>query len=188
MSEVKLYISRNKKVLISLLVAFALAAVIGIIMALRAVDGEFERVPRVDAETGTGKVFFIGSLALAACYFLVLLAGVSKKTAFVSVIPFLLIGFMFGRYACALIGRYDVFGVVNLIFIYIPFFLISTLLLMVTAVCALSAPCSECSERSSLKPSFLKALKIFAVNIACNFVFVVIVGSICGGVIIVKLF
>ena len=168
-------------------VLFAIGIILGIILAYRAVDGAFERVPRVDAETGAGKVFFISILCLVGGYGVLLIAGINNKTVFLICVPFVTLGYFLGKYSCALIGRYEGFGVINFVVIYLPFFLITFVLMMIAAANILSAGCSDYCERSSLRPSFVRTLKILAINAGCSLVLFLIIGSITG-VIIVALF
>ena len=188
MSSLMTFFEKNKKVIISAAVLFAIGIVLGVILAFKAVDGEFERVPRCDVETGAGKVFFIAILCLAGGYGILLVSGVNNKTVFLACIPFVVIGFFFGRYSCALVGRFEGFGVINLLVVYLPFFLISFVLMMIAATNILSAGCTDCCEGSTLKPSFTRTLKIFGINVGCSLVIFLIFGSMTGGVIIVTLF
>lgn len=181
------FFDKNKKVIISTSVLFIIGIVIGIIYAYRAVDGQFERVARANVETGAAKVFFISLLAVMGGYVVILISGINNKTVFLICIPFLALGFVLGEYACALVCRFEGFGVLNLIIIYLPFFLITFVLMMIAAANVLSAGCADYCEGSSFKPSFIRALKIFGINCACSLVLFLIIGSITG-VIIVTLF
>lgn len=187
-SSLLTFFEKNKKVLISTLVLFVIGIIIGVILAYRAVDGSFERVPRIDIEVGSAKVFFISSLCLLGCYGIILVAGINNKTVFLICIPFVLLGYFCGKFACALVCRFEGFGIINLVIIYLPFFLITFVLMMLATASILSSSCSDRCEGSNLKPSFIRVLKIFGINIACGFVLFIIVGSIAGGVIIVTLF
>lgn len=188
LSTLKTFFDKNKKLAICACVLFALGIAVGIILAYRAVDGCFERVPRVDMETGAARVFFVAILGLVGCYALLLISGINNKTVIVAIIPFTLAGFLLGRYSCALIGRYEGFGVINLLLIYLPFFLITFVCMLLAAASILSESCMERCGTSELKPSFVCTLKILGINAACALVLFLIVGAIAGGVIIVKLF
>lgn len=186
-SSLLTFFDKNKKVIISTLVLFVIGIVLGIIFAYRAVDGNFERVPRVDVETGAAKVFFISLLCLVGGYGILLIAGINNKTVFLICIPFVTLGYFLGKYSCALICRFESFGVLNFIVIYLPFFLITFVLMMIATVNILSATCTDYCEKSSFRPSFIRTLKIFGINAGCSLVLFLIVGSITG-VIIVTLF
>ncbi len=187
LSSLRIYFDRHKKVIISAVALFALGIALGIIFAYRAVDGSFERVARCDVETGGAKVFFISVLAIAGCYGVLLIAGINNKTAFLICIPFVTLGYFCGKYACGLVGRYEGFGVINLVIIYLPFFVVSFVLMTIAAANIFSSSCSDYCESSSLRPSFVRTLKIFGINAACSLVFFLIIGSFTG-VIIVTLF
>lgn len=186
-SQLLSYLDRHKKVIISTAVLFVIGILIGIIYAYRTVDGSFERVARANVETGGAKVFFISLLCLMGGYIVILISGINNKTVFLICIPFIALGFVLGEYACALVCRFEGFGVLNLIVIYLPFFLITFVLMVIASANVLSAGCSDYCENSSLKPSFVKTLKIFGINCACSLVLFLIIGSVTK-VIIVTLF
>lgn len=187
-SSLLAFFEKNKKVIISTTVLFVIGIIIGIVYAYRAVDGSFERVIRSEVETGSAKVFFISLLAVMGGYVIILISGINNKTVFLICIPFIVLGFFLGKYACALVGRYEGFGVLNLVIIYLPFFLVTFVLMVVATAGVLSAGCTDYCENSSLKPSFIRTLKIFGINCACSLVLFLIIGSMTGGVIIVVLF
>lgn len=167
---------------------FAIGIAVGIISAIRSVDGDFERIARADMSFSSAKVFFISSLAVVGGYLILLLSGYNNKTVFLAVIPFVVLGFMCGQYSCILIARYESTGILNLLLVYLPFFL-CTFVCFVFAACAiLSASCTDCSSKSSLRPSFVTTLKIVGINLAISFVLMMIIGSIIGGVVIVVLY
>lgn len=187
-SELGDFFKANAKIIISVVVIFALGVALGVALAFRAVGGEFESVARVDAETGAGKVFFLSLLALLASYALVLLSGLNKKTVFLSCIPYFVIGFMCGRFSAMLLCRYELFGLLNFLFVYLPVFVLSLILLALATVRALDSSCSECADGAKLKPSFVAILKLFGINAAINFVFFILVGLLVGGTILPSLF
>ena len=182
-SEISAYFKANAKIVVSALVILVVGVIAGVALVYREVGGEFETVTRVDAETGAGKIFFLALAALVASYALVLLSGLNKKTVFLCCIPYFFIGFILGRCSTALICRYEIFGLLNFLFIYLPVFLISIFLLVIATARVLSASCTECGV-GKLKPSFVALMKIFAINAAVCFVFIVLVGLLVGGVII----
>ncbi len=170
------------------MVTFCAGIVFGVVSAIRATNGEFERVARIDMEFGAAKVFFVSALALVGCYRVIVVAGLKVNTIFISIVPFFVIGFFMGEYATALIARYELMGVLNMIFVYIPLFCGSCTFLSCALCKVMSTPCGIVGCTSQQKqPLFLSLLKIFAMNVACNFVFVMIVGSIIG-VILVSLY
>lgn len=177
LSAIKTFVSENKKVLICAAIIFALGITVGVISAFRAVgeDG-FERVARADMEFSSAKVFFVSLLALFCCYAVFLLSGINAKTIFLIVIPFFALGFVTGEYSVALIARYETTGLVNLLLIYLPFFLCTFCCFVLCAVIAAAPDCARC--KTGLKPSFVQTLKVFGLNIAIAFVLFVIVGAI----------
>lgn len=185
-SSLKDYFSRNKKVLIASSVTLVLAAIVGVVSSIRAVNGEFERVARVDMDFAGAKIFFLSSLLLAVSYGLFLVAGINNKTAIIAIIPYFLLGFLIGKYATCLIARYEFLGILNLLLCYLPFFLATFVLFVVATANILSAYCTQCTE-SGLKPYLLQTLKIFAINVAIGLVLFLIVGSFFG-VIEIKLY
>ncbi len=187
-SEISDFFKRNGKVVVSVLAVFVVGIVLGVTLAYRAVGGEFESVARVDADTGAGKMFFLSLLVLAASYGLILLSGLNKKTVFICCVPFFVIGYLLGRFSCALICRYEMFGLLNFLFVYLPVFIISVIMLVIASAVVLSASCTECNGKNSLKPSFVNLLKLFALNAAALFAFYIIAGLIVGGVIVPSLF
>ena len=186
-NEIVDFFKANAKVVVSALAILVAGIIVGVVLAYREVGGEFEVVARVDAETGAGKVFFLSLAVLVASYALVLLSGLNKKTVFICCIPYFFIGFILGRLSTALLCRYDIFGLLNFLFIYLPVFIISVFLLVIATARVLSASCTECGS-GKLKPSFIAFLKILAINAAVCFVFIVLVGIIVGGVIVPTLF
>lgn len=177
LSAIKTFVSENKKVLICASIIFALGITVGVISAFRAVgeDG-FERVARADMEFSSAKVFFVSLLALFCCYAVFLLSGINAKTIFLIVIPFFALGFVTGEYSVALIARYETTGLVNLLLIYLPFFLCTFCCFVLCAVIAAAPDCACC--KTGLKPSFVQTLKVFGLNVAISFVLFVIVGAI----------
>lgn len=182
------FFSSNAKIVVGVAAVFILSLILGVTLAYRAVGGEFETVARVDAETGAGKVFFLSLLSLAACYGVILLSGANGKTVFLACIPFAVLGFVCGRFSTALICRYEAFGLLNFLLIYLPFFILTAALFTVGAAIASNSSNCECAGGSKLKPSFVALLKVFLLNVATAFALFIVVGSISGGVIIVKLF
>lgn len=188
MSSLGDYFRKNGKVILSAAALMAVGIALGIFFAFRAVDGEFERVPLIDVERGTAKVFFISLAALVGGYALILIAGVNNKTVVIICVPFILMGYFCGKFACALVARYEMAGITNLLLAYLPFFICTFILMTVAACTVLSATCTQACDKSSLKPSFTAALKILCINATVSFVFFVVLGSVAGGVIIVTLF
>lgn len=186
LSALKTFVSDNKKVIMCALVVFSLGVTVGVISAFRAVgDDGFERVARADMEFGSAKVFFVALLALFGCYAVFLISGVNSATVFLIILPFFALGFVSGEYSVALIARYETTGLVNLLLIYLPFFLCTFCCFVLCAV-AMVAPDCAC-RRAGLKLSFVATLKIFGVNALLAFVFFIIIGSIFN-VIVVSLY
>ncbi len=183
-SQIKRFFALNKKIIVCAIVIFIVGALSGIFSCLRAVDGEFEQIPAKDADIAGARVFFYSLLALIVCYALILISGSSNKTALLAIIPFFLDGFLLGRYACALLGRYSTLGLLNLLFAYLPFF-VATLVCFVLSMIAVMQPnCANTAKSGILKQSFIDVLKIFGINIAISFVLFVLIGAIYGVVVV----
>lgn len=187
LSSVRSFVAQNKKIIICVSAIFAIGIIVGVISAINATNGNFERVARADMNFGAVKVFFFSTLALAACYGLLLVSGINNKTVFIAIIPFFALGFFCGEYTCALIARYEGLGLLNLLLIYLPFFIVSFVCMTLALCNILNSSCTDCAGDSTLKPSFVATLKIFGINIAINFVLFLIIGAIFG-VIIVALY
>lgn len=177
LSAIKSFVSDNKKVIICATIIFALGITVGVISAFGAVgDDGFERVARADMEFSSAKVFFVSLLALLGCYVVFLLSGINAKTIFLIVIPFFALGFVTGEYSVALIARYETTGLVNLLLIYLPFFLCTFCCFVLCAVIAAVPDCACC--KTGLKPSFVQTVKVFGANVAIAFVLFIIIGAI----------
>lgn len=177
LSAIKSFVSDNKKVIICATIIFALGITVGVISAFGAVgDDGFERVARADMEFSSAKVFFVSLLALLGCYVVFLLSGINAKTIFLIVIPFFVLGFVTGEYSVALIARYETTGLLNLLLIYLPFFLCTFCCFVLCAVIAAAPGCACC--KTGLKPSFVQTVKVFGANVAIAFVFFLIIGAV----------
>ncbi len=185
-SALKSFFSDNKKVIVCAVVIFLLGIIVGVVSAFRAVgESGFVRVARADMQFGAAKVFFISLLALFCCYAVFLIAGINTKTVFLIVIPHFALGFVMGEYSVALIARYETTGLVNLLLIYLPFFL-ATFCCFVLCSSVVVAPECECCK-TGLKPSFVKTMQIFGINVLISFVIFIILGAIFK-VLVVKLY
>lgn len=177
LSAIKSFVSDNKKVIICATIIFALGITVGVISAFGAVgDDGFERVARADMEFSSAKVFFVSLLALLGFYVVFLLSGINAKTIFLIVIPFFVLGFVMGEYSVALIARYETTGLLNLLLIYLPFFLCSFCCFVLCAVIAAAPDCACC--KTGLKPSFVQTVKVFGANVAIAFVLFLIIGAV----------
>lgn len=185
-SHLKNYFSKNRKIILAASVTLILAIIIGVVSSIRAVNGEFDRVARVDMEFSGAKIFFLSSLLVAISYALFLVAGINDKTVFIAIIPYFLLGFIIGKYATCLIARYEFWGILNLLLCYLPFFIATVIMFLIVTVNVLTA-CKSASTESGLKPYVIPTLKIFGINVAIGIVLFLIVGSFVG-VIEVKLF
>lgn len=182
-SSIITFFKANKKLVVCVSILFLLGVIVGVASALRAVGGEFEEVFAKDAETGGVRVFFISALWLIGGYALILISGVSDKTVFLLIFPFFILGYLLGRYACALIGRYSTLGLINLLFAYLPFCLVTFVCFLLSASAVLRSGCADrCS--STLKASFVDTLKLAGINIVIGFFLFVLIGSIYGVIIV----
>ena len=184
-SNLRGYFVQNRKIFVSALIVLTLGIIVGIVSSVRAVNGDFERVARVDMEFAGAKTFFISVLILVVSYALFLISGINKKTIFIAAIPFFVLGFLIGKYATCLIARYETWGILNLLFCYLPFYIATAILFVIAAVNVIT-PCYRPTE-NGLKPYIIPTLKLFAINVCAGVVFFLIIGSIFG-VIEIKLF
>lgn len=169
---VKDFCKENRKSVISFCALFALGIVLGIFITINAAGGEFERIARADMEFGAVKVFFTASFTVLIGYGILLLAACAPALAIVSLLAFALLGYYFGKYMCLLVAVYGITGTVNMIVIYIPFFLVTFVCMAVAGARAASAV--GCNR---VRASALSLLKIYGVNTAVDFVIFVIIGS-----------
>lgn len=178
LDAVKDFVNTNKKYVICFSVVFAIGLVIGIVTTVNANGGEFERVLEKDMTFGAVKVFFFSSLILVGGYGVFILSASVKWAFVVAPVTFAVLGVYFGKYCCVLIGCFGGIGVINLIFVYIPFFILTFICMLVTVVLALQyAAYCECAK-SPLRPSITVILKGYGVNIVVNFVIFLFIGAI----------
>lgn len=185
LSQLKSFFKANKKVIICALVIFLIGIIVGVLSAFGAVSEGFERVARDQMQFASAKVFFISILALLGAYIIFLLAGINNKTILLAILPFFALGFVLGEYATALVARYEVTGIINLLLIYLPFFT-CTLICFILCVCALSSPDCSCNGYG-LKQSFVSTLKLLGINCIFSLIFFLIIGSVFG-VMVVELY
>ena len=82
------------------------------------------------------------------------------------------LGYFFGKYMCLLVAVYGATGIVNLLVIYAPFFLVT--FLSMTVAGARAARAVGCGR---VRSSALVLLKVYGVNMAADFVIFVLVGA-----------
>ena len=168
---IKDFLKENRKSVLGFSAVFALGVVIGIFVTISAAGGEFERVARADMEFGSVKVFFTSSFALLAGYGVLLLAACAPALALVSLLSFAVLGYFFGNYLCLLVAVYGATGVLNLIVIYLPFFLLTFACMVVGG--ARAAKALGCGR---VRSTALLMLKVYGVNVALDFVIFVLLG------------
>ena len=169
------FVYDNRKSVFSFFGVFFVAIVAGIFITVNSAGGEFEQIARGDMEFGAVKVFFTASFAVFAGYAVILVAAAGRNLAVVAALPFLVLGYVTGKYSCLLVAV-----LTNLLLVYLPFFLL-------TFVCAAVAGARAVAAKGCdrMKCTALTLLKIFAVNVAFAFLFFLIVGSVTKVVIIV---
>lgn len=176
-SSVRSFLDTNKKIVVCACVIFVLGIIIGVISAVNAFEGEFEHIPRSEIEYGAAKVFFISALILCGGYVVILISGYGAKTVFLAVVPIILLGVYCGKYVCLLVACYETAGIINLLCVYLPFFIATFVCFMLATIAALKNPCADSSCNSGLRPSFIGVLKMLGINIAINFALFLIIGS-----------
>lgn len=179
-SAIAKYLKKNAKTIICCIVIFIIGVVIGIIAPLLAVDGDFEAISRDEIQFGCAKVFFISMLALFGGYIIILFG--CHKLVFISLIPFIILGYFCGEYCTILVARYQGIGIINLVVIYLPFFIFSLAFMTISLISCVSSCCG-----ASIKYSLIALSKLFFINILINFIIFMIIGGITG-VVIVKIY
>ena len=175
---IKDFLCVHKKTFLCFSLVFIAGLVVGIVSEVNSVGGEFERLAKNDMVFGAVKVFFFSSFFLFAGYGVVIISATIKGVSFVAVIPFVVIGYLFGAYTTALIGSYGGVGIMNLVFIYMPFYLI-TFLCMAVAGCIAMKRANNCGcKERILKPSVSVLLKGYVVNVLASFVIFLLIGSV----------
>lgn len=169
---VKDFCRDNRKSVISFCAVFVLGIIIGIFLTIDSAGGEFERIARADMEFGSVKVFFTTSFMVLVGYGILVLGAAAPALAVAGLLVFAVHGYYFGKYLCLLVGIYGMTGVVNIIFVYVPFFLFTFVFMIVAGVRAVNTV--ECNR---LRGAGLVLLKIYGLNIAVDFVIFVIVGA-----------
>ena len=169
---VKDFLKENKKSVLSFGIVFALGIAVGIFVTISAAGGEFERVARADMEFGAVKVFFTSAVAVLAGYGVLLLAACAPALAPVSLLSFGVLGYFFGKYMCLLVAVYGASGILNLIVVYMPFFLCTFLCMTVAG--ARAARAVGCGR---VRASAIVLLKVYGVNMAVDFAIFVLVGA-----------
>ena len=183
---VKDFLKENKKTVLSFGIVFALGIVIGIFVTISAAGGEFERVARADMEFGAVKVFFTTGFAVLLGYGVLLAAACAPAVAPVSLLSPAVLGYFFGKYMCLLVAVYGATGIVNLLVIYVPFFLVTFLSMTVAGARAARAvgcgrvPGARAARAvgcGRVRSSALVLLKVYGVNMAADFAIFVLVGA-----------
>ena len=99
-------------------------------------------------------------------------AACAPAVAPVSLLSPAVLGYFFGKYMCLLVAVYGATGIVNLLVIYTPFFLVT--FLSMTVAGARAARAVGCGR---VRSSALVLLKVYGVNMAVDFVIFVLVGA-----------
>lgn len=181
---IKDFLSAYKKTVICFSVLFVVGIIVGIVSAVNSVGGVFEKLSRNDMTFGAVKVFFFSSLFVVAGYGVVVISACIRGMSFLAVVPFAVLGFMTGNYLCVLVGVYGGVGIMNLIFVYTPFFLTTFLCLMIGGSIALGHSGKCDSKDKLLKPAVAVLLKALCVNIIISAVIFLLIGAVTKVVVI----
>lgn len=182
---IKDFLAFHRKAVVCFSLLFFIGIVVGIVFAVNAVGGEFEKILQKDMTFGAVKVFFFSSLFLLIGYILIAISSCIHGMSFLAVLPFIVLGYLFGQYVTILVGVYGGNGIMNLIFVYIPFYLASFVCLMVGA-CIAQRQCNICaSSNSILRPSISTILKALGINILFNFIVFLLIGSLTKVIVVV---
>ncbi len=171
------FFRRNKKAIICYSVLFIFGLVIGIVAAVNYAGGEFENYHPDEIVYGAVKVFLFSSLIIAAGYGIIIVSATVRSLTFLSLIPFGVLGIEFGRYITLLVGYYAFIGIINLIFIYIPFFLITFVCMLFAAAKTAGQYYCQCTPNGGLRPPVVTNIKCYFVNVAINFFIFIVIGA-----------
>lgn len=181
---IKDFLSAYKKTVICFSLLFVVGIIVGIVSAVNSVGGVFEKLSRNDMTFGAVKVFFFSSLFVVAGYLVVVVSACIRGMSFLAVVPFVVLGFVTGNYMCVLVGVYGGVGIMNLIFVYTPFFLTTFLCLMTGGSIALGHSGKCDSKDKLLKPSVAVLLKALCANIIVSAVIFLLIGAVTKVVVI----
>ena len=171
-SIVKDFCRDNRKSVASFAAVFALGIVVGIFLTINAAGGEFERIARADMEFGAVKVFFTSGFIVLAGYGVLLIGAAAPALSLLSLVVFAVHGYFFGKYLGLLAAVYGATGILNIFLIYVPFFLVTAVLLAVAGVRVVNA--AGCDR---VRKAALALAKLYAINMTVCFVIFLIVGS-----------
>jgi hypothetical protein len=182
---IKDFLALHKKPVVCFSVLFFIGIIVGIVSAVNSVGGQFEKIAQNEIVFGAVKVFFFSAIGLLAGYIIFAVSSCMHGMSFLSVVPFIILGYICGKYVTVLVGVYGGIGLMNLIFIYIPFFIGSFIFFLVGASIALRQ-CNICAcNNSILRPSISTILKAFAINLLFNFVVFMLIGALTKVIIVV---
>ena len=182
---VKDFFATNTKSAVCFSIIFFIGIVVGIVSAVNAVDGVFEKIAQSEMVFGSVKVFFYSALFLMIGYFLFAIASCIRGMSFIAVLPFVVLGYLCGKYMTVLVGVYGGIGIINLIFIYIPFYIGAFVLFLICACIALrQANICTCAG-SILRPSVATVLKLFGFNVLLNVLIFLLIGAMVDVIVVV---
>lgn len=182
---IKDFLSLHKKAVLCFSVLFFIGIVVGIVSAVNAVGGEFEKITQNDMTFGAVKVFFFSALFLLVGYIIIAVSACIHGMSFLAVVPFMILGYLCGRFVTVLVGSYGGIGLMNLIFVYLPFFIGSFICLLIGA-CIAQRQCNMCASNNSiLRPSIATILKALGINILFNFIVFLLIGAVTKVIIVV---
>lgn len=182
---VKDFFATNTKSAVCFSIIFFIGIVVGIVSAVNAVDGVFEKIAQSEMVFGSVKVFFYSALFLMIGYFLFAIASCIRGMSFIAVLPFVVLGYLCGKYMTVLVGVYGGIGIINLIFIYIPFYIGAFVLFLICACIALrQANICTCGG-SILRPSVATVLKLFGFNVLLNVLIFLLIGAMVDVIVVV---
>lgn len=145
--NIKRFVCENKKAILSCALVFLAGVVAGICITIAECQGQFVRVNSNNIVFGAFKVFFLFSIFELIGYFILLFSIINFILTLCSMGVLLILGFMLGKYSCILVACFSISGIINLIFIYIPVFLICFILMTVALIKILEfGSCNNCGK------------------------------------------
>ncbi len=172
--DIKSYCRDNFKLIIALSLAFIAGLVIGILFQ-SGIDASLA-TESIEVVVSSLKMFLISVLYLLLIYFLILIFSSLSRMYWLVLIPYFVWGAILGRYVYQLGAFFGLVGVLNIVFAYLPFFLLSLVLFLVGGIYSIRYGACSKNCRYGLKTSFVALVKLFALNVAIAFVCFVIVG------------
>ena len=179
-SEARDFIRSNKKTIIILCTLFLAGMAIGITIILSTCDFDHSEAP---LHIGGLKMFFKTVLLLMLFYTVILFSTVNFLFSLLAMATMGVLGGLFGSVICKLIGYYAIKGILNLLFVYLPFFVFTFILMLLAITYMISEYPTACGVRNgriftAFKGQLSTVVILFLINAAISFFIFVVWGLI----------